>query len=263
LAQNTIEKTARTNGDTIDQYDTTLSLAIFINNVLFYGHSGDSGIIALTTEGRYEKVTEQQRDEENRVFPLYFKEKWVFGQCKKKVYSVFLATDGMYETLFPIYIRNEPINIHVVLAKFFMDNRTLQINTLGENQIAAKIKKFIQNIPDAQVNDDKTVVVLVNPSVKSSLRPDEYYKEPDWEELKRKRDEEWKQEAYPHLFKDKKTEKTIESPDSAAGTEQDDTVNDLKKKYDKYFLYILLSFIIIGIGIIAVLYLFLSKWRNK
>lgn len=52
----------------------------------------------------YCKVTEQQRDSYGRVFPLYFgNEKWVFGKCEKAVASVLLATDGMFETLFPYW----------------------------------------------------------------------------------------------------------------------------------------------------------------
>jgi hypothetical protein len=173
---------------------------------LYYGHSGDSGIVALTIDGLYEKVTEQQRDEDSRVFPLFFEDKWVFGQFAKKVCSVFLATDGMLETLFPFLIRNETVNIHVNLAQFFMDNRNLRIDQEGESAVKARIEDFIKNIPDEQVNDDKTVVVLVNSSIKPKLQPDEYYIEPDWTALKRKRDEEWKRLAYPHLFKEQETQ---------------------------------------------------------
>jgi serine/threonine protein phosphatase PrpC len=211
VSQKAIEKEAEAQGHSIDQYDTTLSLAVFVKDTLYYGHSGDSGIVVQTTEGRYENVTNQQRDEYGKVFYLAYrdeddKDKWVFGQFDKKVCSVFLATDGIYETLFPFLIRNEPVNIHVNLALFFMDNRSLNIDKEGEDAVQERIANYIKNIPDEKVNDDKTVVVLVNTSVKSELQPDDYYKEPDWAELERKRKEEWKREAYPHLFKDKPTD---------------------------------------------------------
>jgi serine/threonine protein phosphatase PrpC len=198
-------------GHSIDQYDTTLSLAVFINDTLYYGHSGDSGIVALTTEGLYEKVTEQQRDDDNRVFPLFFEDKWVFGRFDRKVCSIFLATDGMLETLFPFLIRNESVKIHVNLAQFFMDNRSLCIDKEGESAVKGRIEEFIRNIPDEQVNDDKTVVVLISSSIEPKSQPNDYYKEPDWAELKRRRDEEWKREAYPHLFKNAKTEIPLDS----------------------------------------------------
>ena len=67
LAQKNIEEEVEKNGHEFDQYGTTLSLAILINETLYYGHAGDSGIIALTMDGLYEKITTQQRDEEGRV----------------------------------------------------------------------------------------------------------------------------------------------------------------------------------------------------
>jgi serine/threonine protein phosphatase PrpC len=73
LAQHSIEKKAKENGHSINDYDTTLTLAIMREDTLFYGHSGDSGMIALTVEGLYEQVTTQQRDEDGCVFPLFFK----------------------------------------------------------------------------------------------------------------------------------------------------------------------------------------------
>jgi hypothetical protein len=208
IAQNSIEKEAQANSHSINEYDTTLSLAVLRGDTLYYGHSGDSGIIALTVEGLYEKVTEQQRDEDDRVFPLFFKDKWIFGQHGKKVCSVLLATDGMLETFFPFYIKDAPINIHVILARFFMDNRAIRINEAGEDKVKAQMEDFILNIPDEQVNDDKTIAVLVNASIESSLQPDDYYAEPDWTELKRKHDEQWKRLAYPHLFKEKPADET-------------------------------------------------------
>jgi len=206
-AQKKIEEEVDKNGHELNQYGTTLSLAVVINDDLYFGHAGDSGIIALTTDGLYTKVTTQQRDEEGRVFPLRFNEdRWVFGKFNKKVASVFLATDGMYETLFPFYIRDEKVSINVTLARFFMDNRILHIDEMGEEATRARIAEFIANIPDAQVNDDKTVVCIVNPSIKTEMQPSAYYEEPDWAELKLKRDQAWKREAYPQLFADSSPE---------------------------------------------------------
>ncbi len=159
--------------------------------------------MALTAEGLYQKVTEQQRDEEGRVFPLYFgNEKWVFAKYPDPVASVFLASDGIFETLFPLYLRGEPVDIHVALARYFMDASGLGITELGEEAVREKIGAFLDGIPDAQVNDDKTVVVLVNPDIVVGPQPPEYYAEPDWAELKRRHDEAWRRAAYPHLFKD-------------------------------------------------------------
>ena len=165
LSQNTIEQIATENGHDFDQYDTTLSLAILIDDCLYYGHSGDSGIIAMTTDGKFCKVTEQQRDSDGRVLPLFFgEEKWIIKKYENPVVSVFLATDGMYEILFPIYIRDEEVSIYTALAKFFMDPKSLKIESEGEEAVQEKIGKFMSGISAAQVNDDKTVVVIMNTS---------------------------------------------------------------------------------------------------
>jgi hypothetical protein len=211
-SQRAIEKEVETQCHSLNQYDTTLSLAVLINDTLYYGHSGDSGIVALTTEGEYKAVTLQQRDDDGCLFPLFFRDKWVFGQFDEKVSSVFLATDGMLEILFPYLLKYAPINIHVNLARFFMDNRILRINEHGEDVVKTHIENFVKNISGEQVNDDKTVVVLINTSVESKPQPDSYYIEPDWTKLKQKHDEEWKRKAYPHLFK----KKDIEIVDNSA-----------------------------------------------
>ena len=209
-----VEKEANAKDRDPNLYDTTLTLAVLFNDTLCYGHSGDSGIVALTTDGKYELVTMQQQDDQGRVFPLFFEDKWVVELYDKKVSAVLLATDGMLESFFPIYIRNNEVKIHVLLMQFFMDNGSLQIDKVGNEVVQSKISKFMENIPDEQVNDDKTVAVLINPSVKTLRQPDEYYREPNWAELKRKHDEAWKREAYPGLYKtqDSAPEQTPEPP---------------------------------------------------
>ena len=226
LAQNAIEDEAKTKEHDITKYDTTLTLVIFCEDTLFFGHSGDSGIVALTTEGLYKKVTEQQRDESSCVFPLFFKDKWIFEEYKDKVSSVFLATDGILETLFPIYIRNEKLNIHITLAQYFMDNRKLEIEKNGEEVVAKEIESFLDQIPEEQVNDDKTIVVLINTEVETKQQPDDYYKEPNWDELRRKFDEAYKMAAYPHLYANKKAK---DGPEETVSEVSDDGMTKTKK----------------------------------
>ena len=201
-SQMLIEKFARKEGHDIDQYDTTLSLAVLINDRLYYGQSGDSGILAMGTDGTFYQVTEQQRDEEGRVFPLIYSDCWTFGEYEKPVESVLLATDGMFETFFPIYIKDEPVNIHVALAKFFMDRDSLKFEETGEETVQRNMEKFIDEIDRKQVSDDKTIVVLVNGSVPRTRQPKEYDEEPDWGALSKKHKDAWRRIAYPDLYKE-------------------------------------------------------------
>ena len=199
-----IEDAADQNGHDLDQYDTTLSVAILIDETLYYGHSGDSGIIALGVDGQYEAVTKQQRDEDDRVFPLFFREHWEFKKFVKPVAAVFLGTDGMYEILFPYLLKNEPQKIHVALAGHFIDDRQLNIAKVGEKAVQERMTDYVKNISDKKVNDDKTILCLINTASKIKYQPEEYYKEPNWAELKAKFDEEWRRAAYPHLYKNEK-----------------------------------------------------------
>lgn len=207
LSQKKIEEKAAENGHDPDQYDTTLTLAVLIDGDLYYGQSGDSGIIAFTEDGMYNKVTEQQRDNEGRVFPLFFgEEKWVFARYGKKTASVLLATDGMLEIFFPVYIQHEKVNIYTALARYFMDPRYLKIADAGEEEIQEKRAEFVADIRPEQVNDDKTIVALMDDAVEVTYQPEDYYAEPDWAELQRKYEEAWRREAYPSLYHDEETQ---------------------------------------------------------
>ena len=207
IALNNIRKTAQNNQHDINEYDTTLALTVFINGNVYFGNSGDSGIVVLNSDGTYENLTEQQRDENGCVFPLYFGEdKWVFGS-KNKVASVLLATDGIYETLFPYLLRGEDEEMYIALARYLMSEESLGFENSEEGQVQKQMYSFIESIPGDQVSDDKTVVVLVDTSVKVEKQPDEYYQAPDWAALKKKRDEEYRRAAYPHLFDDSSSEK--------------------------------------------------------
>ena len=201
LAQKSIEEEAEKQNHELDEYDTTLSLAVLKNGCLYYGHAGDSGILALAEDGRYYAVTEQQRDDMGRVFPLYFGlEKWVFGKYPQKVASVFLATDGILELLFPVYLRQEEETLYVALAQYFMDKSILQAEQQEEEAVQAHRAAFLQSITDAQVNDDKTVLVMLDTTVDTARQPDAYYEEPDWETLMPKYREAWRREAYPDMY---------------------------------------------------------------
>ena len=91
----------------------------------------------------------------------------------------------------------------------------LQLVESGEEYVKDKVSEFMNSIPDAQVNDDKTVVVLVNPNHEMKMQTPEYYAEPNWDELKRRFEESWKRAAYPHLFKDE--EEILEKTKKTAG----------------------------------------------
>jgi serine/threonine protein phosphatase PrpC len=184
VAIEAIEDKVREDEGDLSQYLTTLSLGVLLKNTLYYGHAGDSGIIALTHEGKFEKVTEEQQDEDGCVFHLGFLDKWQFDQFKVKVCSVLLATDGVLSFLFPRVLKNEKVNVRVNILREWMDNRLIDIANQGEDTIKSRTEKIISDIPTTEFrNDDITVVVLVNSSGIPETPPDGYYEEPDWKVL--------------------------------------------------------------------------------
>lgn len=208
-----------------DQYDTTLALVVYLNQNIYFGNSGDSGIVVLNKNGTYEAITEQQRDENNYVFPLCFgEEKWVFGK-KTEVASVLLATDGLFETLFPFLLQNEQVKIYVSLAHYLMNEECLNFQKEGAEVVQKKMDAFVSNISGKQVNDDKTLLVLLDTSVVAERMPEEYYSTPDWSALKRKHDEAFRRAAYPHLYKD-------EGKNATDGEKSDLNVLEKKEQQD-------------------------------
>ena len=164
---------------------------------MFFGHSGDSGIIALGQDGKFYNVTRQQRDDEGRVFPLCFGEKyWNFGKFDNNVVSVLLATDGMYELFFPVYLKEETVNIYTSLAKFFLDPYIFIQQEINEDEIKDRRKVYIEKLPENVVDDDKTLVVAINTELDIHMQAEDYYKEPNWERLIQRYKNRFNENAY-------------------------------------------------------------------
>lgn len=185
-----------------DQYDTTLTLAVYMDGELYYGQSGDSGILALADDGLVEGVTIQQRDDESRVYPLDAgTSKWVFGRYPKKAASVLLVTDGILESLFPSVLDAERQKVYVYQACFFMDDEILRFGECGKDMVENRIRQYLENIVAENISDDLTVVAIVNLDLPIERQPDDYYMLVDWEILKKDMEERRRRILYPHLYK--------------------------------------------------------------
>ena len=83
-----------------------------------------------------------------------------------------------------------------------MSEESLGFSESSDAEVRERMEEFIGGIPGDQVSDDKTVLVMLDTSVRTESRPEEYYRSPDWAALKKKRDEEYRRAAYPHLYSD-------------------------------------------------------------
>ena len=212
-AEREIDEHSLSESHLITDYDTTLSLVIYDGKHISYGHCGDGGIIGLTNEGDYIKVTIPQKNEGVYVIPLRAgKDTWVIGKSDEEFASVLLATDGVYDIFFPYLLKGQPVEVYVPLIRYFMDNGILKASEETIDAIGKERESYLSSEACISITDDKTVLVLINGEVQPAQKEDSYYAEPAWDELQLG----WNKKAYPHLY-EKKEELSV---GSAKGAEE-------------------------------------------
>ena len=102
------------------EYQTTLSVAIMSNKYLYYGSAGDSGIIALDEQGNYHLVTKKQNDDIGRVYSIPTNRLFEIGKANFVPAAVLCMTDGIYDTVAPITLRNNKFPVNVPFANMFV-----------------------------------------------------------------------------------------------------------------------------------------------
>ena len=172
-------------GEDIDQFDSTLCLVIYDGENVWYGQSGDSGMVVRLTNGMYYPITEQQRDDDGNVFPLCSgPDYWVFGKVEGSVSSVMLMTDGVWDQICYPLLRKESVKVNTSLIAPFMERTETEQEEIEGVQKACE--GFLEHFPRDQLDDDKTVVILYNTDNPATKMPVEYYLYPDWAKLKAK-----------------------------------------------------------------------------
>jgi len=198
-AEREIDEYSLSKNHLITDYDTTLSLAIYDGKNLAYGHCGDGGIIGLTNDGDYIKITSPQKTDGMFVVPLRAgKDSWVIESSQHKFASLLLATDGIYDIFFPYLLKGQPVEVYVPLIRYFMDNNVLKVSDETIDDIGKEREEYLKGDACASVTDDKTILVLINAEAPLTTKENSYYTEPDWDALQL----EWNKKAYPHLYKD-------------------------------------------------------------
>ncbi|MDR2615937.1 MAG: protein phosphatase 2C domain-containing protein [Oscillospiraceae bacterium] len=186
-------------GDHPDDYDTTLTLAVFTNGRVLFGHAGDSGIIALRRDGVFERVTEPQNGDgvgkERPVFPLAAEARWVFGAYQHMAKALFLMTDGVWKRVVPPLLERQKYELDHAYLYYLFDN----LNRIREPDARrAWIVNEVDAIAPSLVDyDDKTLAIVLDDG--GPLRPQksEYYKYPS-DELWKKLKERQEKELYPY-----------------------------------------------------------------
>ena len=138
------------------------------------------------------------------------KNKKEWDKVKKDILEFITAEDSYDNSKF--YSRLEEI-----YKKRLKKEATEVVSALNETNYSTA---FMQS-----VDDDKTLVALINPELSVDTKETDYYSEPDWAELKRR----WNEKAYPQLNQaqsdleeDKDGDKKLQENDVVSETQSPD-----------------------------------------
>lgn len=161
------------------EYQTTLAVAIMSGKNLYYGSAGDSGIIALDDQGNYHLVTKKQNDELGRVYSIPTNRLFEIGKANYIPAAVLCMTDGMYDTIAPVTLRNNKFPVNVPFANMFV-TYALGLEKFKESEAVESCKnhliKYLQSDECKNMTDDLSVAALINTN--SDLQPEDI----KWEE---------------------------------------------------------------------------------
>lgn len=147
------------------EYQTTLSVAIMSNKYLYYGSAGDSGIIALDEQGNYHLVTKKQNDDIGRVYSIPTNRLFEIGKANFVPAAVLCMTDGIYDTVAPITLRNNKFPVNVPFANMFV-TYALGLEKYKEPEAVENCKnaliKYLQSDECKTMTDDLSVAALIN-----------------------------------------------------------------------------------------------------
>ena len=159
------------------EYQTTL--AVMSSKNLYYGSAGDSGIIALDDQGNYHLVTKKQNDELGRVYSIPTNRLFEIGKANYIPAAVLCMTDGIYDTIAPVTLRNNKFPVNVPFANMFV-TYALGLEKFKEPEAVESCKnhliKYLQSDECKNMTDDLSVAALINTN--SDLQPEDI----KWEE---------------------------------------------------------------------------------
>ena len=184
------------NGDYRD-YHTTLALALYNGNDLYYGNAGDSGIIALDEYGEYHVLSEKQNNEYDEVFTLANRT-FEVGKADFNAVAVLCMTDGLLDWVVPKNQKEEKYPVFVPRANLFIQPEVVWKNRITKdsfekfqnafgNEILSILKSItnaveqpgsiapelnaVGSFSDGNLRDDLSVAALIN--INANISPEE------------------------------------------------------------------------------------------
>lgn len=162
-AQAEVERAAEEDNRIVLSYSSTLVVAVYDGSDLYYGNSGDSGMVVLHSNGEFELATERMKGETaNSVVPLQ-SGIWNVG-VSKNVAACFMMTDGVLDVTAPATTEGP-----LVYWPFF----AYLLSGVDRNSKQEELDKFINDVARGsniteKVSDDITILVVLNTENKYS-----------------------------------------------------------------------------------------------
>ena len=166
-AQDAVEELAEKMDKLVFDFMSTLDLAIYDGQNLWYGHCGDGGIVVIQEDGTCRMVTRRHKgphgDNSTSVIPLQGGEKeWEFGKAEKTA-AVGISTDGILD----IYVRKSCLNNEVFSP--FLEGFA-EAAPQGHEALWKRTKDILKAPATAEASgDDLTMVVAVNQETWSKM----------------------------------------------------------------------------------------------
>ncbi len=162
-------------GIDLDDAHTTLTAVAIFDGGFVWGHSGDGVVVALEPDGSYKVVCEPDKagDKPNVTYPFTLGWKvWHVGYYDHAPASLLLATDGVGDVIYPLYMRGAG-EVVIEQAAFFMNPSVIGIGEGFTDEDAAELSKSTleairvpSNRTWSSVSDDITAVVLLDPAAR-------------------------------------------------------------------------------------------------
>ena len=92
-----------------------------------------------------------------------------------------LMTDGIWDQMCPTILGKEESPINVAFAELFLNHYDIQEKDVKGLEKAAV--KYMQNFSKKRINDDKTLVAVINTEIKPHRREADYYAPVNWDAL--------------------------------------------------------------------------------
>lgn len=218
-----IVRQAKKENRRVQEFSTTLHTVLFAGGMVYYGHAGDGGILAMDVDGSYFPITKPQKGPDGEsVVPLMAGPRdWKFGSTEDPVQSVMVCTDGVWDKVCSKLLQNNGYSTDRALAGFFLSpwaqtkeesHRSISTDYIqkvfqdgrpndfypyvvrtvaqgGDESLAEQfvVEKLWEDnrllLTLKGIVDDITVGIIQSTTTLPSKQPMEYYLPPDWNSI--------------------------------------------------------------------------------